>query len=71
MIIVLPPTDHRPSGGDDRDKESLGDLQRPVREKQTTGNAERRSDLTSSVAKTKLYPDSEQRREVSRSPVRE
>eukprot|EP00971_Amphidinium_carterae_P308310 6127081-Amphidinium_carterae.1 len=71
MIIVLPPTDHRPSGDDGREKESLGGLQHSAREGQTSGNAERRSDLTSSVARTKLYPDSEQRREVSRSPARE
>eukprot|EP00971_Amphidinium_carterae_P325859 6456377-Amphidinium_carterae.2 len=71
MIIVLPPTDHRPSGGDERGNESLGDLQQPERERQTSGVAERRPDLTSSVVTTKLYPDSEQRREASRSPARE
>eukprot|EP00971_Amphidinium_carterae_P314752 6256704-Amphidinium_carterae.1 len=71
MIIVLPPTDHRPGGGDGRDKESLGDLQQPVRERQTPRTAERRSDLTGSEVTTKLYPDSEQRREASRSPARE
>eukprot|EP00971_Amphidinium_carterae_P307911 6119317-Amphidinium_carterae.1 len=49
MIVVLPPTDHRPSGDNDRGKESLGDLRQPEKDRETSGVAERRSDLTSSV----------------------
>eukprot|EP00971_Amphidinium_carterae_P040550 795843-Amphidinium_carterae.2 len=71
MIIVLPSTDHRPSGDDGRGKESLGGLQQPAGERQTPGVAERRPDLTNSEVTTKLYPDSERRQEASCSPVRE
>eukprot|EP00971_Amphidinium_carterae_P257970 5120573-Amphidinium_carterae.2 len=53
-IIVLPSADHRPSGDDARDKESLGSLQKTRR--QSSGDAERRLNQADSEAPTKLYP---------------
>eukprot|EP00971_Amphidinium_carterae_P027771 547539-Amphidinium_carterae.1 len=70
-IIVLPSADHRPSGGDELHKQSLGSLQQTERRRHSPSDAESRLDQADSEVPTKLYAESERRCEISRSPTRE